>query len=154
MMEAVEWFCNLQEQSYEQFLSTFMHLSTENVTAGLEEENKTCLAELDRRDSVNMDRKVDTEEETEDLHNMEDVCVVPGEVEEDLLAYSSAVCHCTQLELSSTDVDYRAHKPPTNTESQSETEEVVPFSLDDTFNYNNVVLSHKYPVKLSNCGSS
>lgn len=37
---------------------------------------------------------------------------------------------------------------------QSETEEVVPFSLDDTFNYNNVVLSHKYPVKLSNCGSS
>lgn len=47
-----------------------------------------------------------------------DVCVVPGEVEEDLLAYSSAVCHCTQLELSSTDVDYRAHKPPTNTESQ------------------------------------
>lgn len=28
MMEALELFCNLEEQSYEQFLSTLVHLST------------------------------------------------------------------------------------------------------------------------------
>ncbi|XP_026775303.3 intraflagellar transport-associated protein [Pangasianodon hypophthalmus] len=158
MMEALESFCSLPEQSYEQFLSTFTHLSTENVTAGClkvpEEENNTCLVELDRRDGVNMDRKVDTEEETEDLHNTKDACVLPGEVEEDLPLYTPAFCHLTQLELSSTDMDHRTHTPPSSTESQSETEEVVPFSLDDTFDYDNVALSHKYPVISSNCGSS
>ncbi|XP_047015743.1 uncharacterized protein iftap isoform X3 [Ictalurus punctatus] len=62
MMAALELFCNLPEQSYEHFLSTFTHLSTENVTAGClkvpEEENKTDLVELDRRDDVNVDRKM------------------------------------------------------------------------------------------------
>ncbi|XP_017341607.1 intraflagellar transport-associated protein isoform X6 [Ictalurus punctatus] len=167
MMAALELFCNLPEQSYEHFLSTFTHLSTENVTAGClkvpEEENKTDLVELDRRDDVNVDRKVDTEDETEYFHNTEDVCVLPGEVEEDLPAHTPVFCHRTQLELSCTDMDYRGHTPPSNTDSQScdisfspqsETEEVVPFSLDDTFDYDNVALSHKYPVKSSNCGSS
>ncbi|MCJ8735843.1 hypothetical protein PDJAM_G00252160 [Pangasius djambal] len=124
MMEALELFCNLPEQSYEQFLSTFTHLSTDNVMAGClkvpEEESNTCLVELDRRDGVNMDRKVDTEE---DLHNTEGTCVLPGEVEEDLPSYTPAFCHLTQLELSSTDMDHRTHTPPSNTESQSETEE-------------------------------
>ncbi|XP_058264767.1 intraflagellar transport-associated protein [Hemibagrus wyckioides] len=152
MMEALELFCTLPEQSYEQFLSTFTHLSTENVTAGClkfpEEESKTCLVELN---DMNMDRKVDKEDGTEDLNNMEEVCVLPGEVEEDSPAYTPAFCHRTQLELFSTDMDHTTHTL-SNTDSQSETEEVVPFSLDDTFDYDNVALSHKYPVKSSNCG--
>ncbi|KAK2834389.1 hypothetical protein Q7C36_015090 [Tachysurus vachellii] len=153
MMEALELFCTLPEQSYEQFLSTFMPLSTENVIAGLkfpEEESKTCLVELN---GVKLDKKVDIEEETEDINNME-VCVLPGEVEEDSPAYTPAFCHHTQLELSSTDMDHMTHTALSNTESQTESEEVVPFSLDDTFDYDNVTLSHKYPVKSSNCGSS
>ncbi|XP_046715320.1 intraflagellar transport-associated protein isoform X5 [Silurus meridionalis] len=158
MMEALELFCNLPEQSYEQFLSTFTHLSTEKVTADCpmvpEEENKTCLVKLNNRDGVNMDRKTEAELATEGLHNTEDVHVLPGEVEEDLPAYTPAYCHRTQLELSSTDMDHWTHTPPSNTESQSESEDAVPFSLDDTFDYDNVALSHKYPVKSSTGGSS
>ncbi|KAF7702193.1 uncharacterized protein LOC124392386 isoform X3 [Silurus meridionalis] len=122
MMEALELFCNLPEQSYEQFLSTFTHLSTEKVTADCpmvpEEENKTCLVKLNNRDGVNMDRKTEAELATEGLHNTEDVHVLPGEVEEDLPAYTPAYCHRTQLELSSTDMDHWTHTPPSNTESQ------------------------------------
>lgn len=47
-----------------------------------------------------------------------DVCTLPGEVEEDLRAYTPTLYHCTQLELSSTDVDHRGHTPPSNTDSQ------------------------------------
>ncbi|KAI5626926.1 hypothetical protein C0J50_13424 [Silurus asotus] len=173
MMEALELFCNLPEQSYEQFLSTFTHLSTEKVTADCpmvpEEENKTCLVKLNKRDGVNMDRKKmnkhpltnqsgEFRSASSDFHlgcsSKNDVRVLPGEVEEDLPAYTPAYCHRTQLELSSTDMGHWTHTPPSNTESQSETEDAVPFSLDDTFDYDNVALSHKYPVKSSTGGSS
>ncbi|KAF4081249.1 hypothetical protein AMELA_G00159400 [Ameiurus melas] len=158
MMATLELFCQLPEQSYEHILSTFTHLSTENVTAGClnvpEEENKTDLVELDRRDDVYIKVNVLTEDETEDFHNTADVCVLPGEVEEDLPAHTPVFCHHTWLELSSPDMDYRGHTPPSNTDSQSQTEEVVSFSLHDTFDYDNVALSHKYPIKSSNCGSS
>lgn len=46
------------------------------------------------------------------------MCVLPGEVEEDLPAHTPVFCHRTQLELSCTDMDYRGHTPPSNTDSQ------------------------------------
>lgn len=47
-----------------------------------------------------------------------EVCVLPGEVEEDLPAYAPAFCRCTQLELFSTDMEHKTHTPPKNTENQ------------------------------------
>ncbi|KAF5903914.1 hypothetical protein DAT39_006376, partial [Clarias magur] len=114
-------FCDLPEQSYEQFLSTFIHMNTDNVTTGClkgpEEENKTCFVEL-KRDGVKMDRKVETEEESEDLHYIEALCVLPGEVEEELTPSTPAFCHHTQLDLSSPDMEHRTYTPPRNTDSQ------------------------------------
>ncbi|XP_066526101.1 uncharacterized protein iftap isoform X2 [Hoplias malabaricus] len=79
------------------------------------------------------------------------MCAIPGEVEEDLLVYTH--CHHTILKFSSTATDHRSHTPQTTAEYQ-ETEEAVPFSLDDTFDYDNVVLSHKHPIQFSKSGSS
>lgn len=46
-----------------------------------------------------------------------EVCVLPGEVEEDSPAYTPAFCHRTQLELFSTDMDHMTHTL-SNTDSQ------------------------------------
>ncbi|XP_017555480.2 intraflagellar transport-associated protein [Pygocentrus nattereri] len=97
----------------------------------------------------------DMEPEEEPLYaGYQDVSRLPGEVEEDLPVYTPSFCHHTLLELSSTAKDHMAHSPQTTDECQSETEEVVPFSLDDTFDYDNVVLSHKHPTQHIMSGSS
>ncbi|XP_036431798.1 intraflagellar transport-associated protein isoform X2 [Colossoma macropomum] len=214
MVEALEQFCNSSEQSYEQFLSTFTYLTTENVTRGNLEvprgDNSTSVGRMNRRNREVTDRGVDVvdegesrsrveqnhhaltaqldelvldgsvivgrlglldalpsdppvkfdnylddmEPEEESLHDAcQDVASLPGEVEEDLPVYTPSFCHYTLLELSSTAL-HRAHTPQTTAECQSETEEVLPFSLDDTFDYDNVVLSHKHPTQHSTSGSS
>ncbi|XP_072525957.1 intraflagellar transport-associated protein isoform X2 [Salminus brasiliensis] len=207
IMEALEQFCNSAEQSYEQFLSTFTHLTTENMTRGHlnvnRRDNSSSAEEMKRRDQESTDRRVgavdertssprgqqsqraltadleefllegsvtvgrlgnreslpsdqpvkfanyldDFDPEEESLQASEDVCVLPGEIEEDLPAYTPSFCHRTLLELSSTATDHRTHSPQTiATQCQTPTEEVVPFTLDDTFDYDSVVLSHKHPI--------
>uniref|UniRef100_A0A8B9RHM0 Im:7145024 n=2 Tax=Astyanax mexicanus TaxID=7994 RepID=A0A8B9RHM0_ASTMX len=215
MIEALEQFCNSTEQSYEEFLSTFTQLTTENVTRGLLNVNRgdssSCLGQMNRRDVESTDRRLDGVYESESsprgqqsqraltadleefvlegsitvgrlgngetlpshqpvkfdnyLDDMEpeedpvnadpDVCVLPGEVEENLPAYTPSFCHCTLLEISSTATDHRTHSPQTiATQCQNQTEEVVPFTLDDTFDYDSVVLSQKHPIQNSFRGTS
>ncbi|XP_049330613.1 intraflagellar transport-associated protein isoform X2 [Astyanax mexicanus] len=190
MIEALEQFCNSTEQSYEEFLSTFTQLTTENVIRGLLNVNRgdssSCLGQMNRRDGESTDRRLDGVDESESsprgqqsqraltadleefdnyLDDMEpeedpvnadpDVCVLPGEVEEDLPAYTPSFCHCTLLEISSTATDHRTHSPQTiATQCQNQTEEVVPFALDDTFDYDSVVLSQKQPIQNSFRGTS
>lgn len=214
MLEALEQFCNSSEQTYEQFLSTFTHLTTENVSRVHLNVNKgdasSCLGEMNRRDRESTDRRLDEvderktsprgqqkqcaltadleeldldrsvtvgrlgnrelppsdqpvkfdnylddmEPEEDPLNGDQDVCVLPGEVEKDLPGYTPSFCHCTLLELSSTATDHRTHSPQTiATQCQNQTEEVVPFTLDDTFDYDSVVLSHKHPIQNSLCGT-
>ncbi|KAG9281086.1 hypothetical protein AMEX_G3868 [Astyanax mexicanus] len=199
MIEALEQFCNSTEQSYEEFLSTFTQLTTENVTRGLLNVNRgdssSCLGQMNRRDVESTDRRLDGVYESEssprgqqsqraltaDLEEvivlsvstsmffscflymqyvhavllLSDVCVLPGEVEENLPAYTPSFCHCTLLEISSTATDHRTHSPQTiATQCQNQTEEVVPFTLDDTFDYDSVVLSQKHPIQNSFRGTS
>ncbi|KAL6474170.1 hypothetical protein MHYP_G00177310 [Metynnis hypsauchen] len=117
----------------------------------VEQNQHTLTAQLEEFDNY-LD---DMEPEEEPLHgSCQDVSRLPGEVEEDLPVYTPSFCHHTLLELSSTAKDHMAHTPQTTDECQSETEEVVPFSLDDTFDYDNVVLSHKHPTQHITSGSS
>ncbi|KAL7858318.1 hypothetical protein AOLI_G00184200 [Acnodon oligacanthus] len=211
MVETLEQFCNSSEQSYEQFLSTFTYLTTENVTRGNLEvprgDDSTSVGRLYRNNREVTDRGVDVVDEGESrprvehnqrtltaqlvldssvivgrlghlnmlpsdppvkfdncLDDMEpeevplhvgcqDVLRLPGEVEEDLPVYTPSFCHHTLLELSSAK-DHMAHTPQTTDECQSETEEVVPFSLDDTFDYDSAVLSHKHPTQHITSASS
>ncbi|XP_056095230.1 intraflagellar transport-associated protein [Rhinichthys klamathensis goyatoka] len=206
MTEALEQFCNSPEQTYEQFLSTFTHLTPENVrdtrlTAprGHEDRAMDSSRERQREDGVTEmeesvyrrmgqanrcsptadqeevlldggcvggrlggpsssapDRPVkfdnylgDSEDEEENV-DATGTCALPGEIEEDLIAVSSSsLCHHTLLEISSTFTDQRTHTPSA-AENQDESEEVVPFHLDEDFDYNNVVLSHKYVIQEQN----
>lgn len=75
---------------------------------------------------------------------------LPGETEEDLIAVSSSsLCHHTLLEISSAFTDQRTHTPSA-AKNQDESEEVVPFHLDENFDYDNVVLSRKYAIQEQN----
>ncbi|KAK1788902.1 hypothetical protein P4O66_015806 [Electrophorus voltai] len=183
IMEALELFCNAPEQTYEQFLSTFTHLTPDNAMGRrlnvLSGHNNTSLGEMDRRDRECMARGVDavherassprgqwnqnalsadleeipdncpddTEDQGKPMQTTKDVCVLPGEVEEALPVYTLSFCHYTLLELSSAGSDHRTHTPQTVTECQSEGEEVVPFCLDDTFDYDSVELLHRHPIQ-------
>ncbi|KAI4876672.1 hypothetical protein NFI96_027139, partial [Prochilodus magdalenae] len=91
-------------------------------------------------------RDVHSDLKTQDasIRRQYDVLSLPGEVEDYSPGYAPSFCHHTQLEFTSTAKFHAAHTPQTTTEFQSEAEEVVPFSLDDTFDYDNVVLSHKH----------
>ncbi|XP_062857692.1 intraflagellar transport-associated protein [Trichomycterus rosablanca] len=121
-----------------------------SVTAGRLGNGGTLL--IDR--SVKFDNYLQHLEEANDLQDTQDVCVLPGEAKEDLPAYTPSFCHCTRLELCSTAVIHRKHTSQSDAEGQSESEEVLPFSLDDSFDYDNVVLSHKHPIKHCSSGSS
>ncbi|XP_066526103.1 uncharacterized protein iftap isoform X4 [Hoplias malabaricus] len=128
--------------------------------------NSLSVGEMDKRDRESADSVVDAVDKKELLSrgqqsqnaltaHLEEpklMCAIPGEVEEDLLVYTH--CHHTILKFSSTATDHRSHTPQTTAEYQKETEEAVPFSLDDTFDYDNVVLSHKHPIQFSKSGSS
>ncbi|CAB1322949.1 unnamed protein product, partial [Coregonus sp. 'balchen'] len=86
------------------------------------------------------------------------VRVLPGEVEEDLPAYLPSFCHLTQLDLTSTArrtgtrPGTRGMQQDTPPHGQSDSEEVLPFNLDENFDYDNVVLSRKHLLPQSNAG--
>ncbi|XP_062404033.1 intraflagellar transport-associated protein isoform X3 [Sardina pilchardus] len=83
--------------------------------------------------------------------------LLPGEVEErSLSTHTSSVIHSTQLEMSSTvnathSISSQSGERVTHPTSelsgeQVDWEEVQPFHLDDNFDYDHVVLTHKYPT--------
>lgn len=86
------------------------------------------------------------------------VRVLPGEVEEELPAYLPSFCHLTQLDLTSTGrrtgtrPGTQGQQQDTPPQRQSESEEVLPFNLDENFDYDNVVLSSKHLLPQSNTG--
>ncbi|XP_052452812.1 intraflagellar transport-associated protein [Carassius gibelio] len=96
---------------------------------------------------VKFDNYLGDSEDEEEKSDTTGTCTLPGEIEEDLIAVSSSsLCHHTLLESSSTFTDQRTHTPSA-AENQDESEEVVPFHLDENFDYDNVVLSCKYSIQ-------
>ncbi|KAI1904020.1 hypothetical protein AGOR_G00001390 [Albula goreensis] len=73
------------------------------------------------------------------------VGVLPGEVEEDPPAYVPSFSRQTQLELR-TCPERQPRQGQPSPASQTDSEEVQPFSLDENFDYDHVVLSRKHPV--------
>uniref|UniRef100_A0A8C1ARU4 Intraflagellar transport associated protein n=1 Tax=Cyprinus carpio carpio TaxID=630221 RepID=A0A8C1ARU4_CYPCA len=93
------------------------------------------------------DRPVKFDNYLGDSEDEEENADTTGEIEEDLIAVSSSsLCRHTLLEISSTFTDQRTHTPSA-AENQDESEEVVPFHLDENFDYDNVVLSCKYAIQ-------
>uniref|UniRef100_A0A672PTW7 Im:7145024 n=1 Tax=Sinocyclocheilus grahami TaxID=75366 RepID=A0A672PTW7_SINGR len=182
--EALEQFCNSPEQTYEQFLSTFTHLTPgedpgltaprghedpsqremdssrerqrEDEVTEMEESVYRRMGQANRCSPTADQEEVKCQRYTHSLVKEEKVCnefccvlsgtcTLPGEIEEDLIAVSSSLlCHHTLLEISSTFTDQRTHTP------SDESEEVVPFHLDENFDYDNVVLSSKYTIQEQN----
>lgn len=99
---------------------------------------------------VKFDNYLEDSEDEEETTDATGTCALPGEIEEELIAVSSpSLCHHTLLEISSTFTDHRTHTPIA-AENQDENDEVVPFHLDEDFDYDNVVLSHKYVIQEQN----
>ncbi|XP_058624110.1 intraflagellar transport-associated protein isoform X2 [Onychostoma macrolepis] len=99
---------------------------------------------------VKFDNYLGDSEDEEENPDTTGTCMLPGEIEEDLIAVSSSsLCHHTLLEISSAFTDQRTHTPSA-AENQDESEEVVAFHLDENFDYDNVVLSHKYAIQEQN----
>uniref|UniRef100_A0A8C1TA41 Im:7145024 n=1 Tax=Cyprinus carpio TaxID=7962 RepID=A0A8C1TA41_CYPCA len=96
---------------------------------------------------VKFDNYLGDSEDEEENADTTGTYTLPGEIEEDLIAVSSSsLCRHTLLEISSTFTDQRTHTPSA-AENQDESEEVVPFHLDENFDYDNVVLSCKYAIQ-------
>ncbi|XP_048014537.1 intraflagellar transport-associated protein isoform X2 [Megalobrama amblycephala] len=99
---------------------------------------------------VKFDNYLGDSEDEEEKVDATGTCALPGEIEEDLKAVSSSsLCHHTLLEISSTFTDQRTHTHSA-AENQDESEEVVPFHLDEDFDYDNVKLSQKYVIREQN----
>ncbi|XP_043083202.1 intraflagellar transport-associated protein [Puntigrus tetrazona] len=97
---------------------------------------------------VKFDNYLGDSEDEEENADIAGACMLPGEIEEDLIAVSSSsLCHHTLLEISSTFTDQRTH---TAAENQDESEKVVPFHLDENFDYDNIVPSRKYAIQEQN----
>uniref|UniRef100_A0A4W4GQC2 Im:7145024 n=1 Tax=Electrophorus electricus TaxID=8005 RepID=A0A4W4GQC2_ELEEL len=171
IMEALELFCNAPEQTYEQFLSTFTHLtpgqylhqyrhlSLNKVTQGVDAVDERTSSPRGQRNQNALSADLEEVKTSSKLKFIlsyplcTDVCVLPGEVEEALPVYTLSFCHYTLLELFSAGSDHRTHTPQTSCDTcfvffpQSEGEEVVPFCLDDTFDYDSVELLHRHPIQ-------
>ncbi|XP_050955822.1 intraflagellar transport-associated protein isoform X2 [Labeo rohita] len=101
-------------------------------------------------DQEEFDNYLEDSEAEEENAGTTATSTLPGEIEEDLIAVSSSsLCHRTLLEISSTFIDQNTHTPSA-AENQDESEEVVPFHLDENFDYDNVVLSRKYAIQEQN----
>lgn len=91
---------------------------------------------------VKFDNFLEDSEDEEETTDATGTCPLPGEVEEPIAASSSSLCHHTLLEMSSTSTDQK-----TQTENQNKSDEVVPFHLDENFDYDTVVLTRKYSIQ-------
>ncbi|XP_066557127.1 intraflagellar transport-associated protein [Amia ocellicauda] len=71
---------------------------------------------------------------------------LPGEAQDALPAYLPSF-HQTQLECSAG----KKQQEPASSAFTVDTEEVFPFCIDENFDYDRVVLSHKYPPSAQDC---
>nr|XP_046205169.1 intraflagellar transport-associated protein [Oncorhynchus gorbuscha]XP_046205177.1 intraflagellar transport-associated protein [Oncorhynchus gorbuscha]XP_046205185.1 intraflagellar transport-associated protein [Oncorhynchus gorbuscha] len=217
VLETLKCFCSSSEQTYDQFLSFFTHLTPGSAGSGhttlpsgpshlsremersgelrrngeedaAEErrgQQSVCVLPADQEEvelgagvivgscgngdcrppgiTLKLDNYLevgDFSEEEEDVTADPDggVRVLPGEVEEELPAYLPSFCHLTQLDLTSTGrrtgtrPETRGQQQDTPPQGQSGSEEVLPFNLDENFDYDNVVLSSKHLLPQSNTG--
>ncbi|XP_020312043.1 protein C11orf74 homolog [Oncorhynchus kisutch] len=213
VLETLKCFCSSPEQTYDQFLSSFTHLTSGSAGSGhttlpsgpshlsgemersgvlrrngeedaAEErrgQQRVCVLPADQEEvelgagvtvgscgngdcrppgiTLKLDNYLDVgdfSEEEGDVTADPDggVRVLPGEVEEELPAYLPSFCHLTQLDLTSTGrrTGTRGQQQDTPPQGQSDSEEVLPFNLDENFDYDNVVLSSKHLLPQSNTG--
>ncbi|XP_064785796.1 intraflagellar transport-associated protein [Oncorhynchus masou masou] len=188
VLETLKCFCSSSEQTYDQFLSSFTHLTPGSAGSGhttrpsrpshlsremersgelrrngeedaAEErrgQQSVCVPPADQEELDNYLDVGDFSEEEGDVTADPDggVRVLPGEVEEELSAYLPSFCHLTQLDLTSTGrrTGTRGQQQDTPPQGQSDSEEVLPFNLDENFDYDNVVLSSKHLLPQSNTG--
>ncbi|XP_045413787.1 intraflagellar transport-associated protein isoform X1 [Lemur catta] len=194
--EVLDKFVNCHEQTYEEFLSTFTHLSkedngtkrgafgidsSENITPKNEPNdhhlrNKTIFlrtsSQYSEEEQIVMDEgqkvgssfqgdlnragkvKVDNFLDLEDLEVDEeikpqiskDLLLLPGEVEQEVSTSMPSYSPSVGQPLS------RAMKPkPTITATEKQMEEILgdevqPFSLDEEFDYDNVILTPKFSL--------
>ncbi|XP_021428838.2 intraflagellar transport-associated protein [Oncorhynchus mykiss] len=217
VLETLKCFCSSSEQTYDQFLSSFTHLTPGSAGRGhttlpsgpshlsremersgelrrngeedaAEErrgQQSVCVLPADQEEvelgagvtvgscgngdcrppgiTLKLDNYLDVgdfSEEEGDVTADPDggVRVLPGEVEEELPAYLPSFCHLTQLDLTSTGrttgtrPGTRGQQQDTPPQGQSDSEEVLPFNLDENFDYDNVVLSSKHLLPQFNTG--
>ncbi|XP_069325939.1 intraflagellar transport-associated protein isoform X2 [Eulemur rufifrons] len=170
--EVLDKFVNCHEQTYEEFLSTFTHLSkedngtkrgafgidsSENIAHKNEPNdhhlrNKTIF--LRTSSQCSEEEQVDNFLDLEDLEVDEeikpqiskDLLLLPGEVEQEVSTSMPSYSPSVDQPLS------RAVKPkPTVTATEKQMEEILgdevqPFSLDEEFDYDNVILTPKFSL--------
>ncbi|KPP72361.1 hypothetical protein Z043_108652 [Scleropages formosus] len=163
--DTLDLFCNSAEQTYEDLLMSFTRLPT-GVARGRLTVGSRLRPSCKRggaRAEPGRDGEAQQTEHQEELdmyfapenfaHKAEDATstsgpgALPGEVEEAPPTLSPSFHHYTQLEFHTM---VPAQRPPcrgSTSESQAETEEVLPFSLDENFDYDHVILSHKHPLE-------
>ncbi|XP_055048976.2 intraflagellar transport-associated protein isoform X4 [Misgurnus anguillicaudatus] len=168
--EALDQFCSAPEQTYEQFFSTFTYLTPEDVRgprvtahrrhgdsshSSQEEQREDEVSEMEREESTlttdqeEFDNYLGDSEDEEETTDVTGTSVLPGEVEEHLDASASSLCHHTLLEMSSTFTDQSTDKTQT-AEDQNESDMVLPFHLDENFDYDTVVLTRKHSIREQN----
>ncbi|XP_055048977.2 intraflagellar transport-associated protein isoform X3 [Misgurnus anguillicaudatus] len=98
---------------------------------------------------VKFDNYLGDSEDEEETTDVTGTSVLPGEVEEHLDASASSLCHHTLLEMSSTFTDQSTDKTQT-AEDQNESDMVLPFHLDENFDYDTVVLTRKHSIREQN----
>ncbi|XP_039089253.1 intraflagellar transport-associated protein isoform X1 [Hyaena hyaena] len=170
--EVLDKFVNCHEQTYDEFLSTFTHLSkennmtkrgafgadsSENIFPSEEEQividegqkvGSTFQGDLNRAGQVKVDNFLDLEDLDKDEETQpqmsKDLLLLPGEVEEDICMHvpsyipSGAQPITSGVELAP--IGRGAHKQMEEVLG----DEVQPFSLDEEFDYDAVMLTPKF----------
>uniref|UniRef100_A0A8C9K8S0 Intraflagellar transport associated protein n=1 Tax=Panthera tigris altaica TaxID=74533 RepID=A0A8C9K8S0_PANTA len=146
--EVLDKFVNCHEQTYEEFLSTFPHLSKEdNVTKrgafGTDSSENVFPSEEEQVDNFLDLEDLDIDEETQPQMS-KDLLLLPGEVEEDVHTpvppYIPSVAQPFTPEVELVPTGRGAHKEMEEVLG----DEVQPFSLDEEFDYDAVTLTPKF----------
>ncbi|XP_055505356.1 intraflagellar transport-associated protein isoform X2 [Leucoraja erinacea] len=165
--DVLERFCRSHEQTYEEFLESFIHLKKDDMkkqkiasptTAGIAEDagkDQDVKQVLMRFHEKGEQPLKDDDEEDNDI-NIEDMDsdkeseqqrgaggeILPGKIEEEIPANYS---YC---EYKHTTLDFKVYAGVEEFNSQAHdqvlTDEVQPFKLDEEFDYNCVYLKPKY----------
>ncbi|XP_060032567.1 intraflagellar transport-associated protein isoform X3 [Erinaceus europaeus] len=174
--EVLDKFVNGHEQTYEEFLSTFTHLSKEDhetkrrVYGNDSSENiltSIKFANGDKPDDHHLENKTislptslqcSEEEQVDNFLDLEDLdldeelklkmnsdfLLLPGEVEQDL-SVSIPSYIPSMVQSSAPAVKLKSTKKGTNIQTEEILgDEVQPFSLDEEFDYDNVILTPKF----------
>ncbi|XP_028647679.2 intraflagellar transport-associated protein [Erpetoichthys calabaricus] len=187
VLEALDLFCNSPEQTYEEFLNSFTHLSigkdqkdrgaieimSDGKMKGIAEGSLVtissahevsesqpdcdevlldsgvhtgCLSngDLIMAENVKVDNYVDPDgsssDDEDDFVLQAGRMLLPGEVEDNRQPYLPSFVHHTQLEICTSDSEHKQAASST----EVETDDVQSFCLDESFDYDSVLLSSKY----------